>query len=76
MNDRRRTVLRRAVSILETVLNIVECSYDDEKECLNNMPENLEGSDRYEKMENAVEQLEDAISSIEDARDALEEAVQ
>lgn len=62
--------------MLETALNIVEIARDEEQDCLDNMPENLEYSDRYEKMENAVDKLEDAISSIEEARDALEEAAE
>lgn len=76
MNDKRRNKIAKAASILEAVLNMVETIHDEEQDCLYNMPENLEYSERYEKMENAVEKLDDAISSIEEAKDALEEAAE
>ena len=76
MNKNRRAKISEAVSILETALKIVEVVRDEEQDCFNNMPENLESSYRYEKMENAVDRLDDAVSSIEEARDALEEAAE
>ena len=47
----------------------------DEDMALGNMPENLEGSDRYEAMENAVDLLNDATDDIESAIDKIEEAI-
>ena len=38
----------------------------DEQDYLDNIPENLQGSERYEAGENAVENLEDAIDWLED----------
>lgn len=76
MNNSRRKKLKEAMSYLDMAFDLVDGARDGEQECLDNMPENLEYSERYEKMENAVDKLEDAISSIEDARDALGEAVQ
>ncbi len=76
MNKDKRTRIAQAVSLLETAFNIVESVRDDEQDCLDNMPENLEYSERYEKMENAVDKLDDAISSIEEAKDALGEAAE
>lgn len=76
MNRKRRSDIAKAVSLLETALKIVEAVRDDEQDCLDNMPENLESSYRYEKMESAVDRLDDAVSSIEEARDALEEAAE
>lgn len=76
MNDKKRSKIAKAVSLLEAALSIVEVVRDEEQDCFNNMPENLESSYRYEKMENAVDRLDDAVSSIEEARDALEEAAE
>lgn len=76
MNKARRKNLKQAMLYLDMAFNLVENARDDEQDCLDNMPENLEYSERYEKMENAVEKLEDAISSIEEAKDALEEAAE
>lgn len=76
MNDKRRSRISKAVSMLESAFSIIEAVRDEEQGCLDNMPENLECSERYEKMENAVDKLDDAISSIEEAKDALEEAAE
>lgn len=74
MNNQRRNRLTDAISLLERASDIVEDVKSDEESALDNMPENLEGSERYEKMESAVESLDDAISSISDAIDSIGEA--
>ena len=74
MNKYRREEIAKAVSLLETAFILIESIRDEEQGALDNMPENLEYSERYEKMENAVDKLDDAISSIEEAKDALGEA--
>ena len=48
----------------------------DQEDCLSNSPENLEYSERYEKMEATVEKLESAVNSIGEARDFIESAVE
>ena len=48
---------------------------DDEKDSMDNMPENLQSSDRYTAMENAVDALEDAVQSIQDATTNIDEAI-
>jgi ribosome assembly protein YihI (activator of Der GTPase) len=45
----------------------------EEEECLNNMPENLEGCERYNAMEAAVDNLDDAIDALDDALTAIED---
>ena len=42
--------------------------------CLDNMPENLQSSERYEKMEAAIDSLEAAIESIDSAKESIGEA--
>lgn len=76
MNDVRRVKLDKAVSLLETAFSIVDCALDEERSCLYNMPENLEYSERYEKMENAVDKLDDAAQGIQDVIDLLNEAAE
>jgi hypothetical protein len=39
------------------------------------MPESLQDTDRYEKMEKAVENLEAALEHIENAQDCIAEAI-
>lgn len=67
------------VRICETVLtqaaNIIERAAEQESDCMDNMPESLQDTDRYEKMERAVESLESALEHIESAKDCLDEAI-
>ena len=71
MNNARRELLGRAVSLLDQAYDIVSAALDQEQDCLDNMPENLQDSERYQKMESAVDCLEGAIESIDEARDNI-----
>lgn len=42
---------------------------------MENMPENLQGSEKYEAAEETVSNLDDALSSLEDAASSIEEAI-
>lgn len=42
---------------------------------MENMPENLQSSEKYEAAEEAVSNLGDALSSLEDAASSIEEAI-
>lgn len=46
---------------------------NEEEEKMDNLPENLQNSIKYEEFEAAVEALDDALSSITEACDKLEE---
>ena len=74
MNNKRRKKISEAASLLDAAFNILDAVKDDETYTMDNIPENLEGSFMYEKIENAVEKLEDALRGIEDVRDLLDEA--
>lgn len=45
-----------------------------EEDALDNMPENLQGSERYEKIEAAVDLLNDASECIDSAIERINEA--
>ena len=75
MNKRRREELLFAKGMLETALNIVSKATDAEEDSLDNTPENLQGSDMYDKKERAVDFLNDASSNIEDAVENIENAI-
>lgn len=74
MNDKKRQKLSKAMSLLREAADYVNDVKDDEDDALSNMPENLQYSDRYEKMEKAVDALESAGESIESAIDNIDEA--
>lgn len=76
MNKKKRDKLSDAIRLLDNASDIVNDVYDDESDALGNLPENLEWSDRYQKMENCVSYLEDAVSMIDEATGMLREASQ
>lgn len=74
MNDNRRKVLGRAKDLLREAAVLVDRVCDQEEDSLDNMPENLQGSDRYEKIERAVDNLREAMEHIESAQTCITEA--
>lgn len=75
MNRTRRKCLANLSELLEELRISVETLRDEEQEYMDNMPENLQGSIRYEAAEEAVSNLEDAMDSIGDAISSIEEAM-
>lgn len=53
----------------------IEAVQDNEREALDNMPESMEGSERYSAMESAIESLQSAMDSLDEAATALNESV-
>lgn len=74
MNNYRRKELNALLSTIEEVKDALEALKEEEEEYRDNMPENLWGSERYDKAEAAVSSLEEAISSLEDAISGIEVA--
>ena len=75
MNKKRRELLTSAIPFLSQAASIIERAAEQESDCLDNIPENLQDTDRYEKMEKAVESLEAALENIESAREFVSEAI-
>ncbi len=75
MNKKRRELLKSAIPFLTQAASIIERAVEQESDCLDNMPENLQDSDRYEKMEKAVENLDAALEHIETIKDCVSEAI-
>ena len=71
MNNTRRTRLRQAADHLETAKQIVSDVCEEEQDAMDNMPENLQGSDRYSDMEDAVSLMEEAVDGIDAALTAI-----
>ncbi len=73
MNKKRRQCIDAAIlkisklqDIIEELQQDIEDIAADEQDYLDNIPENFQGSERYEAGENAVENLEAAINWLED----------
>lgn len=76
MNQKRRAEISGVIAEIFSAKIDVESILTDEQACLDNMPENLEGSERYERIENAVDKLDEAVDSLQDAIDSLGEAME
>jgi vacuolar-type H+-ATPase subunit E/Vma4 len=76
MNKSKRDKLAKVRDLLNQASNIVSEVLDDEQDCLDNMPENLQFSDRYERMEAAISNLEDGLNSIESAENYIADAAE
>lgn len=86
MNKERRKQVNEVIEQIKdlweqatVIRDELENIRDEEQGCLDNMPENLSGSERYEKIENAIEELgsasdtvDEIISSAEEVQEALE----
>lgn len=61
--------------IISSILEDIEAIKDEEQESLDNMPENLQGSERYEASEAAVDSLDEAYSALEELNDNIQNAL-
>ena len=71
MNSKRRDALRDITRLLQISEGVVSRVLSEEEDCMNNVPENLQGTDRYSEMEDAVDYLSDALACISDATASL-----
>lgn len=74
MNKARRKTLQELYDIITEAKDNLDAVRGEEEEYKDNIPENLQGSERYERAESAVDALESAVSSLEEALDYIEEA--
>lgn len=75
MNNKRRQKLQGAISFLNNASRIIDSVRDEEDDSMSNMPENLQETERFEKMENAVDALGDALDDISSAISSIESAM-
>ena len=76
MNKIRRKELVSIISVLESQKERIDLVAEEEQEARDNMPENLEGSERVEKMEDCISTLEEASSDIQDIIDKISEIIE
>lgn len=72
MNNIRRKKLAKLYEEIENIKFLLEEIQEEEQEAFDNIPENLEGTERYEKAEEAVCNLESAVNSLEEALEYIE----
>lgn len=74
MNNRKRDLLKESKTLLGRVSDLITQVLEEEEDCLDNMPENLQASEKYERMENAIDKLESAIEHIDNAQEDIDDA--
>ncbi len=74
MNKERRKRIGDAAEQVEQLKGEIESILEDEEEYMNNIPENMQGSERYETAETACENLQSAVDAMEEVLSSLEEA--
>lgn len=72
MNRCKRSKLKKAMDCLGQAHKLVSEVIDSEQESMDNLPENLQESDMYYSMEDAIDSLETTAASIEDVIDAID----
>lgn len=75
MDKKRRQRLREAAQSLSDVIAAVEQVLDKEQDCMDNYPENLAGSEQYERIEEGVDLLGEAIEKLEEAKTNILNAI-
>ena len=76
MNKVRRASLQKLFDRLTEIQEEIESIRDEEDESRENMPENLQNSERYEQSETASANMDEAIEYISSACDSLESAME
>ena len=74
MNKARRKQLDEIYSKLEEIKTDLEGVSAEEEEYRDNMPENLQNSERYQVADAAVSELECAVDSLDEALSSIETA--
>lgn len=75
MNKERRKQLLKANDLLQEAKSIISSVRSDEEMALDNIPENLQDSERYNTMSDNVDDLSDIFDDIEDIIDNISEVV-
>ena len=73
MNKARRKNIQDVVGQLEDLKSALEDVLHEEEEYRDNIPENLQGSERYEKADEACDTLSGAVDGLEDIITSLGE---
>ena len=76
MNKIRRKALKALMDQLEDIKSALEEIQSEEEDYRDNIPENLQGSERYEIADAACDNLSDTVSSLEDVISSIEAAAE
>ena len=75
MNKLRRKDLSRVMDKIQDVLSELSSLQEEEEEYRDSIPENLQGSERYEQADEACDNLCSACDSLEEAISYIDDAI-
>lgn len=75
MNKTTRKELSSYLDELDEIKESIQGIADDEQDKADNMPDNLQMSEKHDLYEEIAEKLNDAVSSLEEATDYIQEAI-
>ena len=76
MNKIRRKSLRDIIDQLEELKGSLEDLQAEEEEYRDNIPENMQSSERYELADAACDSLSDAVENLEEVINSIEAAIE
>lgn len=75
MNKARRQTLNKIIGALTEQAELLSAAAEEEEDYMDNMPENLQGSQRYEDAEENVADLKSASDYLNDAIESIQSAI-
>lgn len=75
MNKARREAISKVIDMIGNARLMLDEIREEEEDYMNNIPENLTGSERYEKAEEACYEMEDIVGELEEMEGRLEEVI-
>ena len=75
MNKTTRKELSGYLDELNEIKESIQGIADDEQDKSDNMPDNLQMSEKHDLYEEIAEKLNDSVSSLEEATDYIQEAI-
>lgn len=75
MNKARRKEIKKALSMIEDAMVILESVRDEEQEAFDNLPESLQYSEKGETMEEYVDDIDSAISDLDSIISELDDII-
>jgi hypothetical protein len=76
MNKLQRHTLERIINEIEDLKSQIEDIMTEEQDKQDNTPENLQGTELYDRRQDAIQDLEFAYDNISDCIDNLNNAIQ
>ena len=73
MNNQRRKTLKEAIELIEQATAVIEEVKNQEENALDNLPENLQDSERAENMQECIDLLEEVQNDLESRCEEISE---